>query len=476
MSQGPRVYPLLADRRALFALVACAGLLLPLDEKLLAVSASAEEGPGFERQADDAARRIPKFKQSARKAPKVSRVAIRGSAESGFVLSRDGQPLSLQGAGGNSHLELVKACGGNAIRTWGIDQLDSKVDGVRLADRARDLDLAIVAGIWLGHEENGFNYSDPAQVEAQRESVRAAVRKYKDEPALLIWGLGNEMEGPGSPGDDPRIWNEVNVLAGIVKKEDPEHPVMTVIAGASEKKVRSVATLCPDVDILGVNAYAGAGGVGQAVKSFGWRKPFVLTEFGPPGFWEVATTPWGAPIEPNSTRKAKVYAASQAGVTASRGQALGSFAFTWGYKQEATATWFGMFLPSGEKLGAVDEICLAWSGRRPQDRCPEIAALDSTLSGGSAPRGSQAVATVDANDPDGDQLSYEWQVVSENADKSLGGGPQALPAVHPDCILQAEGRRVRFKVPEAPGAYRLFVYVRDGRGSAATANFPFRSQ
>lgn len=421
-------------------------------------------------------RHVQKFELSPRPAPSVSRVEIRTSADGAYVLLRGGQPFEINGAGGSSGLAGLKECGGNAIRTWGVDQLEAQVDGVRLADRARDLGLAIVAGIWLGHEEQGFDYSDPVQLQAQRDAVRAAVRRYKNEPALLIWGLGNEMEGPGAPGDDPRIWNEVNLLAAIVKAEDPDHPVMTVIAGASQKKVSSAAAYCPNVDILGVNAYAGAGGTGAAVQMFGWHKPFILTEFGPPGPWEVGKTSWGAPLEPNSTVKAKQYAASQNAVTgSSHGKALGSFAFLWGNKQEATATWFGMFLPSGEKLGAVDEMCHSWTNRWPANRCPEITSLDSPLKGRSAPRGTAASATVEAGDPDGDPLTYEWQVVSESGDQSLGGGPQSAPASHPDCILKAEGRKLRFKVPDAPGAYRVFVIVRDGKGGAATANFPFQS-
>jgi hypothetical protein len=33
--------------------------------------------------------------------------------------------------------------------------------------------------------------------------------------------------------------------------------------------------------------------------------------------------------------------------------------------------------------------------------------------------------------------------------------------------------RVVIKAPAEPGAYRLFVYVRDGQGNAGHANIPF---
>ncbi|MCC5024095.1 MAG: hypothetical protein J6386_15485 [Candidatus Synoicihabitans palmerolidicus] len=36
------------------------------------------------------------------------------------------------------------------------------------------------------------------------------VRRYRDHPAVLMWGLGNEMEGDGT---DPRVWRELETLA-----------------------------------------------------------------------------------------------------------------------------------------------------------------------------------------------------------------------------------------------------------------------
>ena len=150
-----------------------------------------------------------------------------------FQLMVNGQPFFINGVGGTHNLALLKQLGGNSLRTWGIESLAEVVEGKPLIDRAQDVGLMVTAGIWVQHQGPNFNYDDQAAVDKQRETVRKAVQTYKDSPALLIWGLGNETEGPASDGSDLRIWKELNVLAGIVKEEDPNHPVMTVIASAT---------------------------------------------------------------------------------------------------------------------------------------------------------------------------------------------------------------------------------------------------
>ena len=62
----------------------------------------------------------------------------------------------------------------------------------------------------------------------QYESVKRAVMQYKDHPAVLLWGLGNEMEDP--EGKNLGVWKAINELAVMVKGLDPDHPTMTVIA------------------------------------------------------------------------------------------------------------------------------------------------------------------------------------------------------------------------------------------------------
>ena len=39
-----------------------------------------------------------------------------------------------------------------------------------------------------------------------------------------------------------------------------------------------------------------------------------------------------------------------------------------GQQKKTTSTWYGMFLPTGERLGAVDAMSYAWNGKFPLNR------------------------------------------------------------------------------------------------------------
>jgi len=405
----------------------------------------------------------------------AAEVCVERSPDGRSTLLRDGNPFAIRGACGTGHLDQLKALGGNSIRTYGTEQLEEVVDGKPLLDRCAELDLSVAAGLWVQHERHGFDYTDKARVAAQREMVRAAVKRYRKHPALLIWVLGNEMEGqPGDPRA-PLVWKEMNELAAIVKTEDPHHPVMTVIAGSDASKVKAILEHYPNLDILGVNAYAGAGGAGAAVKSAGWNKAFVLAEFGPTGHWEVGKTPWNASIEPSGREKAASYYATQRTLMEEVPDiTLGSYCFLWGQKQETTSTWYGMFLKTGEKLPQVDAMCRAWTDRWPANRCPRVESLNSELRDAVVPPGRLAVARVAVADPEGDKLTYEWTVTAESADIRSGGDKEAEPPSFPELVVHSEPGQAVIRAPETPGNYRVFVTVRDGKGSAGAENFCFR--
>jgi hypothetical protein len=80
---------------------------------------------------------------------------------------------------------------------------------------------------------------------------------------------------------------------------------------------------------------------------------------------------------------------------------------------------------------------------------------------------------VVVEDPDGDPLTVRWEVRSESMDRREGGDREAEPPPHPESFVESKGFDFTFKAPTLTGPCRLFVFVYDGKGNAATANLPF---
>jgi hypothetical protein len=325
-------------------------------------------------------------------------------------------------------------------------------------------------GVWLGHERHGFDWNDPAAIARQRKMVEDAVVAYRDHPAVLSWGLGNEMEGVG---DKAVIWREVNWLARRIKELDPKHPVMTVVANVSPAKLAAIKEHAPDIDILGINAYAGVADMADRLRAENWTRPYCITEFGLPGPWESPHTSWKAPIEPTSREKTESTATAQAAITADP-RCLGSYAFLWGQKQEATASWFGMFLPSGEKTARVDVMARAWTGDWPANRAPLLDAAEMPFAGRELTAGESHQVSVRYSDPENDPLTFRWEVREESRDRREGGDAEQQPPSVPGAVVRSDDHgAAEIRIPEKPGAYRLFVTVTDAQGSGAVDNWPF---
>ena len=394
--------------------------------------------------------------------PTIVKVVAKGE---GWQLTRNGQPYIIKGVGGNQHLEMLAASGGNSIRTWSVENLEP------ILDEAHKRGLSVAVGLWLGHERHGFDYNNADQVAAQFEAAQQAITRFKDHPAVLMWGIGNEMEGYAA-GDNAAIWSAINSLAVMAKRVDPNHPTMTVVAEIGGQRVKNIHRLCPEIDVVGINSYGGAATLPKRYREAGGTKPYVITEFGPPGMWEIQKTPWGAAPEPTSTQKADHYKATYvANVTDNAEHCLGSYAFLWGQKQEATATWFGLLLPDGSRLAAVDTLSELWTGKPVANRCPAIQSL--TLVGDAKVKPQTKVTLrLEVQDPEQDPLTVQWILQGEPLEFSVGGDAEAIPPTFPDAIVKSDKSSAELKMPEGGGGYRLFAYVRDTKGGAAVANVP----
>jgi hypothetical protein len=383
-----------------------------------------------------------------------------------YTLLRAGKPYFITSAGGVDAIASLAASGGNSVRTWGADDITP------ILDEAHRLGMSVTVGIWLEHERHGFDYNNADQVAAQFDRAQAAILKYKNHPAVLMWGIGNEMEGDGN---DAAIWSAINSIAAMAKRLDPHHPTMTVIAELGDKgqKIQNIHRLCPEIDIIGINTYGGGPSVAQRYKQFGGTKPFIITEFGPNGTWEVGRNDFGAPAEPTSTQKAAAYRATyENSVLGAKGTCLGSYAFLWGHKMEATTTWFGMLLPDNTTLLASAEVMSElWTGKAPANRVPVMQSFAFDGPDRGAP-GANLRVTLAVSDPNNDPLTSEWLLLRETSQYETGGDFMATPeqlnaAVHDTSLTGAT-----ITLPQQPGVYRLYVYVRDNKGGGVTGSLP----
>lgn len=240
------------------------------------------------------------------------------------------------------------------------------------------------------------------------------------------------------------------------------------------EKVKYLHQLCPNIDVVGINSYAGAATLGKRYREAGGRKPYVLTEFGTAGIREIQKDELGAFPENTSSSKGQDYRQSYAGsVLGEPGLCLGSYVFLWGFKQEVTATWFSMLLRDGTNLAPADTMKELWSGRPPANRCPIISSLGMNGSRIARP-GETLTATLEATDPEGDPLTVDWILQHDPAQYGTGGDAEEAPPTFPQTVVKGTLHGAEIKMPDGGGLFRLFACVRDSKGGAAVTNVSLR--
>jgi hypothetical protein len=392
----------------------------------------------------------------------------------GYRMYVNGEPFYMKGAGfEGSDPSSVAKHGGNTIRTWRTG--DEFLTGKQKLDAAHENGLMVVLGLDVARERHGFDYDDEQAVKNQLEKLKLEVLKYKDHPALLAWGIGNELNLRYT---NPKVWDAVNEISEMIKEIDPNHLTTTMLAGAAPDVVNVVAAQCPSLDFISFQLYGSIEKLPGYLTATQYNGAYALTEWGVTGHWEVPQTAWKRPIEENSHIKAMSYKDRyQNYIAADSERCIGSFVFLWGQKQERTPTWYGMFLETGEKTESVDVMHYLWTGNWPENRAPQL--RNFYLNGKVASQNillntSQAIkASVEATDPNGDALTYRWEILPEVPLEQQSDGGDFEP--RPKTIFSAKtiDNNISLEAPDKPGEYRLFVYVFDGNGNAATANIPF---
>ena len=404
---------------------------------------------------------------------KPSKVELKKQSQN-YQLSVDGNPFYIKGAG----LELgsIKSLadyGGNAFRTWRVD--NGEKSGLEILDEAQRYGLMVCMGLDVARERHGFDYSDKQAVAQQLAAIEQDILALKDHPALLMWGIGNELNLRHS---NPKVWNAVDDISKMIHRLDPNHPTTTMLAGAEPEVIKLVVARCPDLDLLSFQLYGEIDQLPDYLSQSGFSGAYTVSEWGATGHWESACTDWDRPFEANSSVKAGCYQQRYIDyIAADRRQCLGSFVFLWGQKQERTPTWYGVFLEQGQHTESAQVMGTLWTSQAPEQPVARLLSLD--IEGLQAPasiylteqKNYAARVTVDYQQQE--TLSYHWELLKEVDKKLESDGGDFEP--RPETVWHQRGDssldRVEFPAP-APGEYRLFVLVVDSHGGAATANLP----
>lgn len=409
--------------------------------------------------------------------PAVFSVGKNGSGQ--WRLYKNGEEFFMKGVAANNYYDKVAQFGGNVIRTYNAAQVTAALEA------AETTGVYVLVGLSVKRERDGFDFNNSSAIAAQKTSILNTVSSYASNPHVLGWIIGNELDSNYS---DQRVWDVVEDLSTAIKAIDPYHLTTTALAGAKQSAISQIKSQAPSLDFISINSYyPSVSNLQSNLSSYGWNKPWIVSEFGPRGTWNLTVssdppqTSWGTCVEQTSTQKANIYKSILANNISNNvnNGCIGSCAFVWGYQTSGEVqTWYGLFDTQGYSFAAVDELQYAWTGSYPANLAPVIhnrhsMTMDDGLIGDDSitvTPGSSHTASVTATSPCGAVLSYKWAVYPEGGSGSNGSGTGLNGLITDNTVAS-----ISFRAPSTPGSYRLLVFVRDdGNRKAASASIPFQ--
>lgn len=392
----------------------------------------------------------------------------------GFKVYRGGEPYVIKGAGLTGDMSSLKAHGANSFRTWSVG--NDGESGKEVLDKALANGLTVVMCFYVRPERHEMDYNDEERVAEQFNRIKQQVLELKDHPALLMWCIGNELNLGYT---NPKVYDAVNEISKWIHEVDPNHPTTTTVASFNpDTKVLAdvLRTRASDLDVLSIQVYGDLFSLQDLIKKAEWEGPYMVTEWGTIGHWEMEYTDWGAPVEQTSTEKAGTYLRGyKKSIEPYSDQCIGNYVFLWGQKQERTPTWYGLFLDSGEETESVDMMHYIWNGEWPENRTPRLDSmtLDARTSRQSVfvEPGMEYETSIFVTDFENDSLTYKWVLMRESEETKEGGDREEVPEQLQ--VIESGANSVKITTPVEEGAYRLFGYAFDGKKHAAHDNIPF---
>lgn len=379
-------------------------------------------------------------------------------------------PLSLNQL--KKDIRGMREMGANTIRRYGVSIYDKN-----LLDVAAEHKMKVMYGFWF---EPDVDYlMDSNRVKQYIREVETTVALYRNHPAILTWGLGNETWGLMKHHFTQPYLTQVRLeyvklleyLARRIHQIDPVHPVMTASEHSNELtcELIELRNNAPSVDIIGVNSYylQQVSRLQKICQRVDTTRPYLFSEFGPLGYWDEDFTRLTANkelVEDSDYEKSYLYGYEWSNfVHQNKGYNIGGVAFCWSDRLEGTATWFGLTDQKSRKKPAYFKLEQVWKNTGPM--LDTIPAFYIEGPGLKIEPGKYYPFKVWSRTGVPSTYRYKWLFRREEYLEEL-----------PGLVREFEGgKRILLKVPMEPSRYRLYLYVTEG-DKVLTHSFPIHVQ
>lgn len=352
--------------------------------------------------------------------------------------------------------------GVNTIRTWGTGE-----NTKQLLDVAQKYNIKVMLGIWMRHGKPGmeaddsFNYlEDKAGMEEMYNNAIDVVNQYKDHPAILLWGVGNEVYLNMATDEEKIAYSKLlERICSQIKSIDPNHPITSVEAWTFgldwwEKYV-------PSLDIYGLNSYGpGAGILSSELKKKGIEKPYVITEFGVMGEWDMPKDKNAITIEPSDQQKYDAIAKGYHDWIEAKNNCLGVYVFHYGDSDEFLGPWLLTHF-RGKTRPQYWAIREAYTGKLPINQVPRIESFK--LMEDSEKSGKWIPVSLEANDAENEKLSLSFYYNQRTGSRKRRD--QLTPLTHRGDLEQG----FEILLPPENGAIKVYAVAEDIFNNAGIA-------
>ncbi len=388
-----------------------------------------------------------------------------------WALKVDGEAFKLKGVtfgydedvnNYDKYFQELNFLGVNTIRTWGTGEHTEQ-----LLDAAQKHNIKVMLGIWMRHGRPGmeaddsFDYlEDNAGKEKMYENAINIVKKYKDHPAVLLWGVGNEVYLNTATDKEKIAYSKLlERICKQIKTLDNNHPVASVEAWTFG--LECWEDYVPSLDIYGLNSYGpGAGVLSSELKKRNIDKPYVITEFGVMGEWDMPKDENDISIEPSDQQKYDAIAKGYHNWIENKNNCLGVYVFHYGDSDEFVGPWLLTHF-KGKTRPQYWAIREAYTGKQPINLVPEIETFE--LLENTEKSGKWVSVNLKASDVESEKLSAEFYYNQRTGSRKRRD--QLTPLEHKGDFSTG----FEILMPPEHGAIKVYAVVSDEYNNAGIA-------